>query len=645
LNIDGLNVTLAERWNGQTWQRQPTPNPPQDTVPDVAPDLRGVSCPALNFCEAVGSYHLGFVTVSMAQAWNGHAWTSQRFPVPVGSFGAELDQVSCATTSSCEAVGSYQVFGLTAPLAAAWNGRSWRLQRVRVPLGDNSAALSAVSCASRSFCEASGGGNPGNPGPAIAERWNGSSWRIQHVPASAAVKSLSCTSARFCEAVGATQTGADALAWNGRSWRTQKITGSVSGLAGVSCVGSKFCEAVGFGSNAAVWNGSAWMAQPVASPAPGATAAMDGVSCVSARFCDAGGVFGIGFGGTDRALAEAWNGHSWQLQPVVRPPGATFNALRSVSCVSASFCEAVGDRNNTAVNQLTLAERWNGTSWKIQHTPNPTSQFVPKGGALFGVSCVSVIFCEAVGVGANGAFAEMWNGTTWKLQKRPGAPVEPESVSCASTDFCMAVDGFARVALWNGSSWSAGPSVPGFQFSGSVSCASASYCEVVGEGPSGQDAAVWNGSSWSAQATPGGPSLGLDAVSCPAVNSCEAVGTNVGQGFQLVTFAEKWDGTAWTIQSIPNPSGSQGSALTSVWCTSATSCAAVGDFQSSFLFTRRTLVEAWNGTAWTIRSSQNRRNAGQSLLSGVSCSGSVCKAVGQSQDAGQIPATLIETGH
>jgi hypothetical protein len=255
-----------------------------------------------------------------------------------------------------------------------------------------------------------------------------------------------------------------------------------------------------------------------------------------------------------------------------------------------------------------------------------------------------VDFCEAIGVGANGTFAEQWNGTSWKLQTRPGGDVEPESVSCAAANFCMAVDGFARVGLWNGSSWSAGPSIPGFQFVGSVSCASASFCEAVGEGPSGENAAVWNGSSWSAQATPGGPSTAFDAVSCPAVNSCEAVGTNANQSFQLVTFAERWDGSAWTVQPIPNPSGSQGSDLTSVWCTSATSCAAVGDYQVSFLFNFHTLVEVWNGTAWSLRSSANRRNAGQSLLSGVSCAGPVCKAVGQTQDIGQIQTTLIETG-
>jgi hypothetical protein len=652
VNIAGIKVTLAERWNGQAWQRQLTPNPRQDTVADVAPDLLGVSCPARNFCEAVGSYQLGFVAVSIAQKWNGRRWSSQRVPVPAGSFGAGLNQVSCISAGFCEAVGSYEVGGVTAPFAARWNGTSWRLQQARLPLGDSSLAFSSVSCVSRSFCEAWGGGNPGNPGPAVAERWNGTSWHLQHVPANAAVKSVSCTSARFCEAVGAVQAGgvgAVAEVWRGRSWRAQKITGPVTILTGVSCATPTFCEAVGGGfasPGAMVWNGSAWKPQPVANPAPGSSVGLNGVSCVSARFCDAGGVFDTALTATDpRALAEAWNGHAWALQKVIRPPGATTNTLSSVSCVSASFCMAVGGRGDTTGGGLTLVERWNGTRWRIQHTPNPTSQFAPKGGGLFSVSCVSVSFCEAIGVGANGTFAEKWDGTAWKLQTRPGFAVSPQAVSCSATDFCMAVDGGGRVGLWNGLSWSAGPSVPGFQFVGSVSCPSATNCEVVGEGPSGQNAAVWNGSTWSAQATPGGPSVGLDAVSCAAANSCEAVGTIAGQSFQLVTFAERWDGTAWTIQAIPNPSGSQGSFLTAISCTSATFCAAVGNFQFGFLFNLHTLVEVWNGAAWSLRSSENRRNARDSSLSGVSCAGQVCKAVGQSEDIGQIPATLIEKGH
>jgi hypothetical protein len=345
-----------------------------------------------------------------------------------------------------------------------------------------------------------------------------------------------------------------------------------------------------------------------------------------------------------KALAEAWNGRAWQIQQAVAPPGATYNVLYAVSCVSASFCEAVGTHFDSAGNQVNLAEMWDGTSWTIQATPSPQSQFGPVADDLFGVSCVSASFCEAVGVGPAGPSAEVWNGTSWKVQARPGAAVQPQSVSCDTVDFCMSVDGFGRMDIWNGSSWSAGPSVTGFSAVTGVSCVSASFCAAVGGGPSGENAVVWNGSTWSAQPTPGPAGVALSAISCPTVNSCEAVGTLYGQG-NPQTLAETWNGSTWTVQPTPNPSVSQGSSLSGVWCTSASSCTAVGQYQYSNLSLFHTLAEVWNGQAWSLRSTPDNRNAGQNLLSGVSCGASqACTAVGQTRDAGLIPATLIEAG-
>jgi hypothetical protein len=54
LDTSGITVTLAESWDGSAWQKHPTPNPSGDTTTSVAPDLLGVSCPASDFCEAVG---------------------------------------------------------------------------------------------------------------------------------------------------------------------------------------------------------------------------------------------------------------------------------------------------------------------------------------------------------------------------------------------------------------------------------------------------------------------------------------------------------------------------------------------------------------------------------------------------------------
>ena len=52
----------------------------------------------------------------------------------------------------------------------------------------------------------------------------------------------------------------------------------------------------------------------------------------------------------------------------------------SVSCASATTCTAVG----TALGRATLAESWNGTSWRIEPTPPPTGSAYS---TLDGVSC------------------------------------------------------------------------------------------------------------------------------------------------------------------------------------------------------------------------------------------------------------------
>jgi hypothetical protein len=654
LNTSGIYVTLAERWDGASWQRQATPNPPGNTTSSVAPNLLGVSCPAATFCAAVGEYQSGFIQASMAETWNGQQWTMQPFPVPADSSGAELTGVSCTSPTFCEAVGGYfdGDVGDNVTLAAVWNGTSWSLQSTPAAPEFNFEQFNAVSCASTAFCVAWASGNGANPGVTMAEQWDGSSWQLQTAPSdSASVNSVSCASKSFCKAVGL----GTAYAWDGSAWTAQTLPApaSTGNLGGVSCTSKKFCEATGEYNTggkdvtvAAEWNGSAWAVQTTPNPATSTFAQMNAVSCASASSCEAAGYFDVQGNANDpKAMAEGWDGNTWQLQHPVAPPGATFNALRAISCVSVSFCEAVGTHFDSAGadTEVNLAETWNGQSWVIQKTPDQPGAVDDE---LLGVSCVSAQFCEAVGVGT---YAEMWNGTSWTIQNRPGAQdVDGQHVSCVSTSFCLSVDAFANVDTWDGTSWSAGPAVAGFSGVASVSCLSATFCEVVGAGPSGENAAVWNGTSWTDQATPGPASAALDSVSCTTPSSCEAVGQNFDQNSdQVITLAESWDGSAWTIQSTPNPSATQGSQLSGVSCTSATSCTAAGSYQSSNTSTFgafQTLVETWDGTAWTIQSSPNPGAGDQ--LEGVSCGASqVCTAVGQAPDPGGVEATLIETGN
>ena len=58
-------------------------------------------------------------------------------------------------------------------------------------------------------------------------------------------------------------------------------------------------------------------------------------------------------------------------------------------------CTAVGYRV-TSTQTLTLAERWNGTTWTTQSTPSPSTDNI-----LYGTACPTANTCIAVGTIAN----------------------------------------------------------------------------------------------------------------------------------------------------------------------------------------------------------------------------------------------------
>jgi hypothetical protein len=647
VNVSGLTVTLAEAWNGTTWQKQVTPNPAGGRTPS----LFGVSCPSANFCEAVGVYYVSASAFMLAEVWNGSSWKEQSIPNPAGSTYAAVGKVSCPSTTFCEAVGEYfDSSGATLTLAETWNGTSWSMQSTPNPADGSLFGFSGVSCVSARFCEAVG------YSPDFAEVWNGTSWQLQTMPAG--VADVSCASAKFCEAIGGAGSGGGAV-WNGTSWTAQTIPsppGSTSArLSGVSCAAAAFCEAVGSysssaggGSLAEAWNGTSWSVQSAPSPAGISSIVLSAVSCITASACEASGSFRrTAQALTGEPLAEAWNGTAWTIQPAVKPAGAISNSFSAVSCASITFCEAVGSHPDASGNTVSLAETWNGASWKVQVTPNPARASGGVRERLSGVSCVSVHFCEAVGSSgsaAGGAGAEAWNGSSWKVQAVPGT-AGLTAVSCTSAKFCMAAGGSGQVNIWDGTSWSAQSSAPHFTSLSSVSCASAQFCEAVGSGPAGKDAEVWRGASWSSQATPtpaAGSSIGLDGVSCATASYCEAVGSYT-RASQAVTLAEAWNGTAWVVQHTPDPKISLGSYLYGVSCTSASSCTSAGKYSASS--GTRTLAQVWNGTSWSLRSTPNHPATGGDILSGVSCGASgACTAVGTGSDAGQFAATLVEAG-
>jgi hypothetical protein len=136
--------------------------------------------------------------------------------------------------------------------------------------------------------------------------------------------------------------------------------------------------------------------------------------------------------------------------------------------------------------------------------------------------------------------------------------------------------------------------------------------------------------AWSVAPTPNlDDSTGvISAVSCPSASACTAVGYYDNGAGTPVALAEGWNGTAWAIQSAPDPDGAQGSYLDGVSCSSASACTAVGYYVNSAGATV-TLAEGWNGTAWAIQSTSNPSGAEITVLDGVSCpSATACTAAG-----------------
>lgn len=88
----------------------------------------------------------------------------------------------------------------------------------------------------------------------------------------------------------------------------------------------------------------------------------------------------------------------------------------------------------------------------------------------------------------------------------------------------------------------------------------------------------WNGAVFARQPTPGParPPVAsvLFAVSCPAARACTSVGNYATTAVNGFTLAERWNGSAWSVQRTPSLGG--GGPLAAVACPATTSCIAVG---------------------------------------------------------------------
>ena len=104
-------------------------------------------------------------------------------------------------------------------------------------------------------------------------------------------------------------------------------------------------------------------------------------------------VFAQRVGGADLGRALGRNG-SWAIQATPNPTGAADTLLEAVSCPTATACTAVGITTSPTSNPAAVAEAWNGVTWVVQPTSSPAKAQATE---LSGVSCVTAAACTAVG--------------------------------------------------------------------------------------------------------------------------------------------------------------------------------------------------------------------------------------------------------
>ncbi|MDQ1508442.1 MAG: hypothetical protein QOG50_286, partial [Actinomycetota bacterium] len=300
VNAAGIRRTLAEIRQDGAWSITPTANVGTRVT------LAGVSCSSATSCVAVGSALTGTRLVTLVESWDGTSWSLTPSPNR-GAIGNELTGVSCASATSCVAVGYYtDGVGVVRTLVETWQGTSWTLTTSPSP-GLSSAQLNGVSCATATSCVAVGSSVVfDGTSRTLVEKWDGTSWSVTTAPSpeptSSVLIGVSCAGATTCVAVG---WSGDSFrrtlieTWRGIDWSVvaspNPAAVRAAYLRSVSCTTSARCIAVGFSVNGPTtrtvvegWNGNVWSI--LASPNPGTLdSSLLGVSCASATSCVAGG--------------------------------------------------------------------------------------------------------------------------------------------------------------------------------------------------------------------------------------------------------------------------------------------------------------------------------------------------------------------
>lgn len=352
-------------------------------------------------------------------------WTIQTTPNAAGAEHSNLYDISCASTATkpCISVGKQTASGgKTSPYAQTWNGTTWTNIATSVPEGSTAGELQSVDCFTfleSLVCFAAGSYTSGG-----------------------VTKSLIVSGGT--EGLSTVQTtpnpeGASETAFKGMACRVFSSTSCMAVGYSVKS-GKRTAFAVGLNSEAK------WATQSIPEPEGATSSELHGVDCPTSTFCVAVGSYTVS-GGSIWAMSATWNGTSWTLRTIPKPAGSIRTVLLDASCSSASACAGVGIYRDSGGLQTSFVQRWNGTAWSHQASPNPEGS---TNTVFQGISC-NTGPCVAVGDWNNGKnwlpMAQEYNGSAWVLDTTPNPEGATETiiegVACRTTG-CLSSGWYAN---------------------------------------------------------------------------------------------------------------------------------------------------------------------------------------------------------
>jgi hypothetical protein len=284
-----------------------------------------------------------------------------------------------------------------------YDGTAWTAFPTPKIDGNNTSDLAGVVDISPTLAWAGGTVNIGeaNPGQVILQ-WNGTAWSVFPGPKFAkgdepSIKAMTSTSADDIWAIGSLLGDDEEQLfflfehWNGTEWTARELISGDAFLLGASADATNDVWAVGFNGPendnsltlALHFDGATW--KQVATPSVGSGAnQLNGVLALAPN-----DVWAVGFTTSvappqeapTTTLIEHYDGTSWSIVPSPNVgPNSMYqsNRLFGLTANSSTDIYAFGSyfAEDGSGQQMTLLMHWDGASWTIEPSPNPTKKSV-----------------------------------------------------------------------------------------------------------------------------------------------------------------------------------------------------------------------------------------------------------------------------